>query len=89
MFRLYDDGMSIRNIGEHYGVSYGRIHRILEEQGKECCREIQNDPDIIHRLYFEEGLFLIYLLRAVPDKAIVGNLSAFLHRGNDEFLSDT
>ncbi len=56
VFRLYDDGMSIRNIGEHYGVSYGRIHRIFEEHGKEYGREIQIDPDIIHRLYFEEGL---------------------------------
>ena len=56
VFRLYDEGMSIRKIGDHYGVSYGRIHREFLEHGKEYGQEIQVDPEIIHRLYFDEGL---------------------------------
>ena len=56
VFKLYDEGVSIRKIGEHYDVSYGRIHRIFEEHDKKYGQEIQLDPKIIHRLYFEEGL---------------------------------
>ncbi|MHA2153510.1 MAG: helix-turn-helix domain-containing protein [Candidatus Thorarchaeota archaeon] len=56
VFRLYDEGMSIRKIGDHFGVSYGRIHREFMEHGKEYSQEIQVDPDVIHRLYFGKGL---------------------------------
>jgi AraC-like DNA-binding protein len=56
VFRLYDEGMSIRKIGEHYGVSYGRIHREFTKHGKEYGQEIQVDPEVIRRLYFDEGL---------------------------------
>ena len=56
VFRLYDEGMSIRKIGDRYGVSYGRIHRIFEEHDKEYSQEIRIDPQIIYHLYFEEGL---------------------------------
>ncbi|MHA2223010.1 MAG: hypothetical protein ACXAAO_13260 [Candidatus Thorarchaeota archaeon] len=56
VFRLYDEGMSIRKIGDHYGVSYGRIHREFIEHDKEYGQEIQVDPEVIHGLYFGEGL---------------------------------
>jgi predicted DNA-binding protein YlxM (UPF0122 family) len=57
VFRLYnEDGLSLRKIGEHFGVSIGPIRRIFEEHNMEYGREIQIDPDVIHHLYFEEGL---------------------------------
>jgi predicted DNA-binding protein (UPF0251 family) len=56
VFRLYDEGVSIGNIAEHYGVSYGRIHREFIEHEKEYGQEIQVDPEVIHQLYFGEGL---------------------------------
>jgi predicted DNA-binding protein YlxM (UPF0122 family) len=57
VFRLYnEDGLSLRKIGEHFGVSIGPIRRIFEEHNMEYSQEIQIDPDVIHHLYFEEGL---------------------------------
>jgi len=56
VFRLYDEGNSIRRIADHYGVSYGRIHREFEEHGKEYGQEIQVDLKELHHLYYNEGL---------------------------------
>ncbi len=57
VFRLYnEDGLSLRKIGEHFGVSIGPIRRIFEEHNMEYGQEIQIDPEVIHKLYFDEGL---------------------------------
>ncbi len=56
VFRLYDEeGLSLKTIGEHFGVSIGPIRRILKENNMEYSQEIQIDPKSIHRLYFDEG----------------------------------
>jgi predicted DNA-binding protein (UPF0251 family) len=51
-----EDGLSIREIGEYYGVSYSPILRIFQEHNIEYGQEIRIDPEVIHHLYFEEGL---------------------------------
>ncbi|TFG33906.1 hypothetical protein EU527_06260 [Candidatus Thorarchaeota archaeon] len=57
VFRLYnEEGLSLRKIGEHFGVSYHPIRQIFKEHDKPYGQEIQIDPEIIRFLYFEKRL---------------------------------
>ena len=59
--RLYEvEGLTLRQIAEHFGVSHQAVHDRLSRMGismrLRVVRRNSLDPDVLHRLYVADGL---------------------------------